>query len=43
MNENADLPLRHDVLTEHQAAVARAYLAKRTGERHHLVIYRGTR
>jgi predicted nucleotidyltransferase len=39
MNEQADLPLRHDVLTEHQAAVARAYLEKRAGERHHLVIY----
>jgi predicted nucleotidyltransferase len=39
MNESPDLPLRHDVLTEHQAAVAREYLAKRATERHHLVIY----
>lgn len=39
MTEQADLSLRHDVLTEHQAAVARAYLAKRATERHHLVIY----
>ena len=39
MNESPDLPYRHDVLTEHQAAVARSYLEKRAGERHHLVIY----
>lgn len=34
-----DIPLRHDVLTEHQAAVARRYLDMRATERHHLVIY----
>lgn len=33
------IPLRYDVLTEHQAAVARAYLGIRATERHHLVIY----
>jgi hypothetical protein len=33
------IPLRFDVLTDHQAAVARAYLAERAGERHHLVVY----
>ncbi len=33
------IPTRFDVLTEHQATVARAYLAKRATERHHLVIY----
>lgn len=33
------IPLRFDVLTDHQAAVARAYLAARAAERHHLVIY----
>lgn len=43
MNETSDVPggvpLRLDVLTEHQAQVARGYLDKRAGERHHLVIY----
>lgn len=33
------IPLRHDVLTDHQAATARAYLEMRATERHHLVIY----
>jgi len=33
------IPLRYDALTEHQATVARAYLAHRATERHHLVIY----
>lgn len=33
------IPLRYDVLTEHQAAIARTYLARRAVERHHLVIY----
>jgi predicted nucleotidyltransferase len=33
------LRLRHDVLTEHQAVVARTYLDMRATERHHLVIY----
>jgi len=30
---------RFDVLTDHQAAVARTYLAARSAERHHLVVY----
>ena len=33
------IPLRFDVITPHQAAVARAYLADRARERHHLVVY----
>lgn len=33
------ITLRFDVLTDHQAATARAYLAARAGERHHLVVY----
>ena len=33
------IPLRFDPLTAHQAAVARAYLADRARERHHLVVY----
>ncbi len=33
------IPLRFDVLTDHQAATARAYLAARADERHHLVVY----
>ena len=33
------IPLRFDVLTDHQAAVARTYLAARAAERHHLVVY----
>ncbi len=32
-------PYRHDVLTEHQAKVARAYLDRYLPERHHLVVY----
>ncbi len=35
----ATIPLRHDVLTDHQAAVARAYLDARAADRHHLVVY----
>lgn len=33
------IPLRFDAITPDQAAVARAYLAARSAERHHLVIY----
>lgn len=33
------IPLRFDVLTDHQAAVARAFLDARAAERHHLVVY----
>ena len=33
------IPLRFDAITDHQAAVARGYLAARAAERHHLVIY----
>lgn len=33
------IPLRFELLTDHQAAVARAYLDARAGERHHLVVY----
>jgi hypothetical protein len=33
------IPLRFDVLTDHQTAVARPFLAERSAERHHLVIY----
>ena len=33
------IPLRFDVLTDHQTAVARTYLAARAAERHHLVVY----
>ncbi len=33
------IPPRFDVLTDHQTAVARRYLAARAAERHHLVVY----
>ncbi len=33
------IPLRFDVLSDHQAATARAYLAERCRERRHLVVY----
>ncbi len=33
------IPLRFDLLTDHQAAVARTFLATRAAERHHLVVY----
>lgn len=33
------IPLRFDVLTDHQAAIARTFVAARAAERHHLVVY----